>query len=138
AGTLPAFATFGVGFLARPLGGLVFGHRGDTSGRKSTLVVTLLLMGTATFLIGALPTFSAVGVAAPILLVLLRFVQGFAVGGEWGGAMLMVVENAPRHRRALLSAWPNTGGFSGQLPATRMFALVTMLPDEPLYSWGLR
>ena len=96
AGTLAAFATFAVGFFARPLGGVIFGHYGDRIGRKTMLVVTLLLMGVATFLIGLLPTFGTIGVLAPILLVVLRIVQGLGLGGEWGGAALMVSEHSPR------------------------------------------
>ncbi|HXP95974.1 MAG TPA: MFS transporter, partial [Telmatospirillum sp.] len=110
AATLASFATFGVGFAARPLGGIFFGHLGDTVGRKKTLVITLVGMGTATLCIGLLPTYDQIGVFAPMLLVALRFLQGFAVGGEWGGAMLIVVENAPPNRRGFLSAWPQTGG----------------------------
>ncbi len=137
-GLLASFATFGVGFLARPLGGVVFGHLGDTIGRKRTLIITLVGMGAATCLIGVLPTYGQVGVLAPILLVLLRFLQGFAVGGEWGGAMLMVVESAPANRRGFFSAWPQTGGFSAQLLATGAFALVGLLPEDQLMSWGWR
>src|ERR687893_145815 len=103
-GTLAAFATFAVGFFARPVGGVVFGHFGDRIGRKSMLVITLLIMGGATFLIGLLPTFDSVGVLAPILLVALRFLQGFAVGGEWGGATLMAVEYAPPGRRGFFGS----------------------------------
>lgn len=138
AGTLASFATFGIGFIARPLGGFVFGHLGDTIGRKTTLVTTLCGMGAATFAVGLLPTYDTIGIWAPVLLVVLRFIQGFMVGGEWGGAMLMVVENAPAHRRGFFSAWPNTGGFSGQLLATGMFALMGMLPDGQFQSWGWR
>ncbi|MDR3437804.1 MFS transporter [Telmatospirillum sp.] len=138
AATLASFATFGVGFVARPLGGVFFGHLGDTIGRKRTLVITLLVMGTATALIGFLPTYGQVGVLAPVLLVLLRFLQGFAVGGEWGGAMLMVVESAPAKHRGLLSALPNTGGFSGQLGGTAIFALLGFLPQDQMLSWGWR
>ncbi|MCQ2011396.1 MAG: MFS transporter [Sporolactobacillus sp.] len=138
AGTLAAFATFGVGFIARPLGGAFFGHYGDTLGRKKALVITLLGMGAATMLVGILPTYQQVGIMAPILLVLLRFMQGFVVGGEWGGAMLYVVESASPSRRGLAGALPQTGGFSGQLLATGMFALVTMLNREQLLSWGWR
>lgn len=136
--TLAAFATFGVGFLARPLGGVVFGHLGDTIGRKRTLVITLLTMGIATTLVGFLPTYAQVGILAPALLVLLRFLQGFAVGGEWGGAMLVVVESAPQKYRGLLGAIPNTGGFSGQLGGTAMFALLGLLPSDQMLSWGWR
>lgn len=138
AAMLASFATFGVGFIARPLGGIFFGHMGDTLGRKVTLMITLGGMGMATFLIGCLPTYSQIGVWAPILLVVLRFVQGFLVGGEWGGAMLMVVESAPANRRGLLGSIPQTGGFSGQLLATGIFALVTQLPEDQLMSWGWR
>ncbi|TCV95489.1 MFS transporter [Biostraticola tofi] len=138
AAMLASFATFGVGFIARPLGGIFFGHMGDTLGRKITLMITLGGMGVATFLIGCLPTWDHIGVWAPILLVILRFVQGFLVGGEWGGAMLMVVESAPANRRGVLGAIPQTGGFSGQLLATGIFALVTLLPEDQLLSWGWR
>lgn len=138
AAMLASFATFGVGFIARPLGGIFFGHMGDTLGRKVTLMITLGGMGLATFLIGCLPTYEHIGVWAPILLVVLRFVQGFLVGGEWGGAMLMVVESAPANRRGLLGSIPQTGGFSGQLLATGIFALVSQLPEDQLMSWGWR
>jgi len=137
-GILASFATFGVGFIARPLGGIFFGHMGDTLGRKITLLITLGGMGTATFLIGCLPSYDMIGIWAPVMLVILRFIQGFLVGGEWGGAMLMVVESVPANRRGLLGAIPQTGGFSGQLLATGIFALVMMLPDEQLFSWGWR
>jgi MFS family permease len=102
AGTLASFATFGLGFIARPLGGVVMGHYGDRIGRKSTLVWCLVLMGLSTFGIGVLPNYESIGVWAPLLLVLFRFVQGFALGGEWGGAVLMSVEHAPESRRGLL------------------------------------
>ncbi|RYM05801.1 MFS transporter [Sporolactobacillus sp. THM7-7] len=138
AATLASFATFGVGFIARPLGGIVFGHFGDTLGRKKALIFTLVGMGLATMLIGILPTYQQIGVLAPILLVLLRFFQGFVVGGEWGGAMLFVVENASEKRRGLFGAIPQTGGFSGQLLATGIFSLVTLLPEEALLTWGWR
>ena len=101
AGTLAAFATLAVGFVARPFGGIVMGHFGDRTGRKSMLVVSMFLMGLATVGIGLLPTYDAIGVWAPVLLVVLRFVQGVGVGGEWGGAVLMATEHAPRHRRGL-------------------------------------
>ena len=108
-GTLAAFATYAVGFVARPLGGIVFGHFGDRVGRKSMLVLALMIMGIATFLIGCLPTFDSIGVLAPILLVALRFVQGFGVGGEWGGAVLMAVEHAPKGKRGFFGTWPQMG-----------------------------
>lgn len=138
AAMLASFATFGVGFIARPLGGIFFGHMGDTLGRKITLLITLGGMGAATFLIGCLPSYDSIGILAPVLLVILRFVQGFLVGGEWGGAMLMVVESAPANRRGLLGSIPQTGGFSGQLLATGVFALITLLPEDQLLSWGWR
>ncbi|MDJ0113910.1 MFS transporter, partial [Rhodococcus erythropolis] len=98
-GVAAAFATYAVGFFARPLGGIVFGHVGDKMGRRTALVVTLTLMGAGTFLIGMLPTYASIGFWAPLLLVVLRFVQGFAVGGEWGGAVLMAVEHAPEDKK---------------------------------------
>src|ERR671925_149732 len=108
-GTLLAFSTYAVGFAARPLGGIVFGHYGDRIGRKSMLVLSLLIMGIATFLIGVLPTYAAIGVLAPLLLVVLRFAQGIGVGGEWGGAVLMSVEHAPHGRRGFFGSWPQMG-----------------------------
>lgn len=137
-GTLAAFGTFAVGFLARPLGGIVFGGRGDTRGRKSTLLLTLTVMGLSTIAIGLLPGYGTIGVLAPILLVVLRLLQGFAVGGEWGGSMIIVLESAPADRRGYFSAWPNTGGFSAQILITGVFAWVYTLPDDALYSWGWR
>ncbi|GAA5135769.1 MFS transporter [Pseudonocardia adelaidensis] len=136
--TLAAFGTFAVGFLARPLGGLYFGRRGDRHGRKSTLLVTLTLMGLSTILIGLLPGHATIGIWAPLLLVVLRLVQGFAVGGEWGGSMIIVLESAPPHRRGFFSAWPNTGGFSAQILITLSFAWVYTLPEADLMSWGWR
>src|SRR5918911_4298420 len=108
-GTLYSFAIFGVAFIARPLGGIIFGHYGDKIGRKSMLVVTLLIMGGATTLMGLLPTYESIGIWAPILLVILRFLQGVAVGGEWGGATLMAVEYAPPGRRGFFGSWPGMG-----------------------------
>ena len=109
AGTLAAFATFAVGFAARPLGGIVFGHFGGRIGRKAVPIVSLLVMGIATFCIGLLPGYATIGVAAPLLLVLLRFVQGVGLGGEWGGAVLMATEHAPQGRRGFYSSFPQTG-----------------------------
>ncbi|TDC24776.1 MFS transporter [Streptomyces sp. 8K308] len=137
-GTLSAFGTFAVGFLARPLGGMFFGRRGDTRGRKSTLMTTLLLMGVSTILIGLLPSYHQIGIWAPVLLVLLRLIQGFAVGGEWGGSMIIVLETAPPDRRGFFTAWPNTGGFSAQILITSVFAYVYTLDDDELESWGWR
>jgi MFS transporter, MHS family, shikimate and dehydroshikimate transport protein len=136
--TLAAFGTFAVGFLARPLGGLFFGRRGDQHGRKSTLLVTLTVMGLSTILIGLLPGYATIGIWAPLLLVVLRLVQGFAVGGEWGGSMIIVLESAPANRRGFFTAWPNTGGFSAQILITLSFAWVYTLPDADLMSWGWR
>ena len=108
-GTLLAFATYAVGFVARPVGGVVFGHYGDKLGRKNVLVVTLLLMGSATFAIGVMPTHATIGVWAPILLVTLRFLQGLGLGGEWGGAVLMTLESGDPNRRGLNASWPQVG-----------------------------
>jgi metabolite-proton symporter len=136
--TLASFATFGVGFFARPVGGVVFGHFGDRVGRKSMLVITLLLMGVATFLIGLLPTFSYAGIFAPILLVVLRFLQGFAVGGEWGGATLMTVEHAPEESRNFYASWPQIGSPAGLVLSTAVFTACSSLPDERFFAWGWR
>src|SRR5262245_30090217 len=117
AGTMASFATYAVGFFARPLGGVVFGHYGDRIGRKSALVATLLLMGLSTFLIGALPTYDQVGVLAPAMLTALRFVQGLGVGGEWGGAVLLAVEHGPHGRRGLYASAAQAGVPAGLLLA---------------------
>lgn len=138
AGTMAAFATYSVGFFARPVGGVVFGHFGDRLGRKSMLVTTLTLMGVATFLIGVLPTYDQIGVAAPVLLVLLRFIQGFGVGGEWAGAVLMAVEHGHRGRRGLYASWVQAGVPAGLLLATAVFYLFDLLPDESFLAWGWR
>ncbi len=138
AGTLASFATFGVAFFARPIGGMVFGHFGDRVGRKSMLVVTLLLMGSATFLIGVLPTFEQIGLLAPLCLAALRFVQGFAVGGEWGGATLMAVEHAPEEDRNFYSSWPQLGVPAGLLLSTAVFAVFAPLPESDFLAWGWR
>jgi MFS transporter, MHS family, shikimate and dehydroshikimate transport protein len=138
AGTFASFATFGVGFFARPIGGVVFGHFGDRTGRKSMLVVTLLLMGAATFLIGLLPTFEQIGVMAPILLVALRLVQGFALGGEWGGATLMAFEHAPEENRTFYASWPQLGVPAGLVLSTAVFALFAALPEKQFFAWGWR
>ncbi len=138
AGTLLAFSTFAIGFVARPIGGIVFGHYGDRIGRKSMLVLTLLLMGTATLLIGLLPTYATIGIAAPILLVALRFVQGFALGGEWGGAILMSVEHAPTGRRGFFGSWPQVGCPIGVILSTVVFLPLTALPGDQFLAWGWR
>ncbi|MGW3472368.1 MFS transporter [Saccharopolyspora sp. NPDC000995] len=136
--TLSAFGTFAIGFLARPIGGILFGHLGDRIGRKYVLLVTLLLMGFSTFAIGVLPTYATVGIAAPILLVVLRFLQGIAVGGEWGGAVLLGVERAPAHRRTLFGSFAQVGSPLGLLLAAAVFAGVEALPRDTVHSWGWR
>jgi MHS family shikimate/dehydroshikimate transporter-like MFS transporter len=137
-GTLAAFGTYAVGFAARPIGGIVCGHFGDKIGRKSMLVLTLLIMGVATFLIGCLPTYSQIGIWAPILLILLRVAQGFGVGGEWGGAVLMAVEHAPSGRRGFYGSWPQIGVPAGLLLSTLVFGQLSRLPEPILLSWGWR
>jgi metabolite-proton symporter len=138
AGTMAAFATYAVGFFARPLGGIIFGHFGDKLGRKSMLVTTLMMMGVATFLIGVLPTYQQAGVVAPALLVALRFVQGLGVGGEWGGAVLMAVEHGHAGRRGLHASWVQAGVPVGLLLATAVFNLFSALPEEKFLAWGWR
>ena len=138
AGTLAAFASFAVGFVARPVGGLVFGHIGDRSGRKTTLVLTLTMMGLATFAMGLMPSYAAIGAWAPILMVLLRFVQGMAVGGEWGGAVLMATEHAAPERRGFFGSFAQMGSAVGGLMATGIFLLMQQLPEEDFLSWGWR
>lgn len=138
-GTMLAFLSYALGFFARPLGGLVFGHFGDRIGRKQLLVVSLLLMGTATFLIGLLPTYASIGVGAPIALCALRLVQGFALGGEWGGAMLLVAEHAAPERRGRWTSLAEAGIPLGNLMATGALALLAaILDDDQFSSWGWR
>ncbi len=138
AGTMAAFATYAVGFFARPVGSVLFGHLGDRFGRKTTLVWTLTLMGGATFLIGCLPSYSAAGMLAPVLLVALRFGQGLAIGGEWGGAALMAVEHGYKGRRGLHGSWAQIGVPVGLLLANGAFALATIRGDDFLLLWGWR
>ncbi|MFD1812711.1 MFS transporter [Rhodococcus gannanensis] len=139
AGTLAAFATLAVGFVARPIGGIVMGHFGDRVGRKSMLVASLLLMGCATVGIGLLPNYDAIGALAPILLVALRFVQGLGVGGEWGGAVLVATENAPEGRKGLYGAAPQIGVPAGVLVANLVFLPLTAFMSEDAFtSWGWR
>jgi MFS family permease len=138
AGTLAAFATFAVGFIARPLGAAVIGHFGDRIGRKSMLVLTLLLTGVATFLIGLLPTFAAIGIGAPILLVTLRLAQGFGVGGEWGGAVLIATEHASPRRRAVYGSFAQFGVPIGVLTSNLAFLAVSGLSNEEFMAWGWR
>jgi MHS family shikimate/dehydroshikimate transporter-like MFS transporter len=138
-GTLAAFATFAVGFAARPLGGLVFGHYGDRIGRKSMLVISLLIMGLATAAIGIMPTYNTIGIGAPIALVLLRMLQGIGVGGEWGGAVLMSTEHAPTGRRGLFGSFPQMGVPAGLLLSTVAFAVMQAATSESAFTaWGWR
>ncbi|MEV4861196.1 MFS transporter [Streptomyces ossamyceticus] len=139
AGTLAAFATFGVGFVARPLGSVLFGHIGDRHGRRPVLVVSLLLTGGATVAVGCVPTFDSIGVTAPFLLLVLRFLQGLGLGGEWGGAVLLTAEHAPAERRGLWSSFPQVGPAVGFLLANGvMLALAATLTDAQFASWGWR
>jgi len=138
-GTLLAFTTYAVGFVARPLGGVVFGHYGDKLGRKNVLMVTLLIMGVATVLIGVLPTYASVGVWAPILLVALRFLQGLGLGGEWGGAVLMTLESGPGHQRGLNASWPQVGVPIGLLLANGVLSLMrAVTSDSAFIDWAWR
>jgi metabolite-proton symporter len=138
-GTLLSFLTYAVGFAARPIGALVFGHYGDRLGRKKLLILSLLLMGGATCAIGLLPTHATVGSAAPVLLTALRLVQGFALGGEWGGAVLLVSEHGDARRRGFWASWPQTGAPAGQLLATGVLSALTGLLSEAAFeSWGWR
>ncbi|HZJ05569.1 MAG TPA: MFS transporter [Nocardioidaceae bacterium] len=137
--TLLAFGTYAVGFAARPLGGIVFGHFGDRVGRKKMLVVSLLLMGVATVAIGLLPTYATIGIAAPILLLACRVMQGFAVGGEWGGAVLMAAEHGDSERRGFWTSWPQAGVPLGNLLATGvLFVLASVQSDADFEAWGWR
>ncbi|MDF2701480.1 MAG: Major Facilitator Superfamily [Rubrobacteraceae bacterium] len=138
AGTLAAFATFGIGFFARPVGGVIFGHFGDRIGRKTMLVLTLTIMGVATTLIGLMPTFEQIGIWAPLLLVVLRFAQGLGVGGEWGGAVLMAVEHAPREKRGFFGSWPQMGVPAGLILSNLIFLAVSSLPEAQFMAWGWR
>ena len=138
AGTLASFASFAVGFLARPLGGIIFGHFGDKVGRKSSLIISLFTMGLATFAIGLLPTYAQIGVWAPILLTLLRVFQGIAIGGEWGGASLMAVEHAPKGKRGLFGSATQMGSPGGLILSTAVIAIISQLPDAQFMTWGWR
>ncbi|HET6503752.1 MAG TPA: MFS transporter [Amycolatopsis sp.] len=138
AGTLAAFGTFAMGFLARPLGGAVIGHFGDRVGRKSMLVLTLMLAGVSTFLIGLLPTYATIGIAAPVLLVLLRLAQGFGVGGEWGGALLVATEHASPRRRAVYGSFAQFGVPIGVLTSNLVFLFAVAVSGDNLRAWGWR
>jgi MHS family shikimate/dehydroshikimate transporter-like MFS transporter len=137
-GTIGAFATFAIGFFVRPIGGAFFGHFGDRIGRKNVLVITLVMMGAASTLIGLLPTHASIGIWGAVLLSVLRAVQGFGAGAEYGGAVLMLAETAPAKRRGLYAALPYTGVAAGLIAANGAFALVSGLPEEDLLSWGWR
>ncbi|MGS2586504.1 MFS transporter [Streptomyces hebeiensis] len=138
-GTLIAFVTYAIGFAARPLGGVVFGHFGDKIGRKKLLVISLLMMGGATFAMGLLPTYDSIGVGAPILLTVLRLIQGFALGGEWGGAVLIVSEHGGDKHRGFWASWPQAGAPGGNLLATGVLALLAAVQSEETFlSWGWR
>jgi hypothetical protein len=137
-GTLAAFASFWVGFLARPLGGVIFGHFGDKFGRKNALVTTMLMMGVCTTAVGLLPTYAQIGVWATLLLVFMRLIQGIAMGGEWGGAVVLASEHAPKGKGILYGAFAQQGSPAGNLLATVVWLVVAMLPDEQFFSWGWR
>ena len=138
-GIVAAFATYAVGFLARPLGGLVFGHFGDKYGRKRLLQISLIMVGIATFLMGCIPTYASIGYAAPVCLVLLRFIQGFAVGGEWGGAMLLVGEHSPENQRGFWTSFPQAAACAGNVLASLvLLSLSAMLVPEDFLAWGWR
>ncbi|MCK9871505.1 MHS family MFS transporter [Nocardiopsis dassonvillei] len=133
-----SYLTFSLTFFIRPLGGVVFSHIGDRIGRKKTLIITLTLMGGATMLIGLLPTYDSVGILAPILLIVLRIVQGLGIGGEWGGALLLAYEYAPENRRGLFGSVPQMGITSGMLLASLVLTLMSLLPDDQFATWGWR
>jgi metabolite-proton symporter len=137
-GTLLAYTTFFVGFISRPIGGIIFGHYGDRIGRKTVLILTLLVMGIATFLIGLLPTYASVGIWAPLLLLVLRVFQGIGIGGEWGGAVLMSVEHSQTDRRGFYGSWPQVGVPAGLLLSSGVVSLLSLLPDVQFFGWGWR
>src|SRR5688572_18952201 len=138
-GTFLAFGTYALGFVARPIGGIVFGHFGDRIGRKRLLMLSLVLMGVATVLIGLLPTYAQIGVWAPVLLIVLRLIQGFAVGGEWGGAVLMAAEHGDAARRGFWASWPQAGVAAGSLLSAGVLALMAGLQTEADFiAWGWR
>jgi MFS transporter, MHS family, shikimate and dehydroshikimate transport protein len=137
-GTLLAYTTFFVGFISRPFGGIIFGHYGDRIGRKTVLILTILIMGIATFLIGLLPTYASVGIWAPAMLLFLRIFQGIGIGGEWGGAVLMAVEHSPAGKRGFYGSWPQIGVPAGLLLSSGMVYLLSYLPEADFLSWGWR
>src|SRR5690625_1897390 len=137
-GTLVAFTSFAAGFVARPLGGLLFGHFGDRLGRKRMLVITMMIMGGSTFAMGLLPTYDQVGLLAPALLLILRLLQGVALGGQWGAAAILIFEHAPRHRRGLFASWPQTGVPIGLLLSTLVVNASSALGENALVEWAWR
>lgn len=138
-GIIAAFATYAVGFIARPLGGLVFGHYGDKYGRKKLLQISLIMVGFATFAMGCIPSYASIGYAAPVILILLRFIQGFAVGGEWGGAMLLVGEHSPEHQRGFWTSFPQAAACAGNVLASLvLLGLSYALVQEDFLAWGWR
>jgi len=137
-GLFLSFTILAVGYVARPLGGILFGHFGDKLGRKGVLVTSMMLMGGTTVAIGLLPTTATIGIAAPVLLTVFRVIQGLAVGGEWGGAMLIALEHAPSKRRGFAASFANMGGPAGAVLATVVMSVFTLLPDEQFISWGWR
>lgn len=137
-GVVAAYTTFAVGFVSRPIGGIIFGHFGDRLGRKTILVLTLLIMGVSTFLIGLLPGAASIGVAAPLLLLLLRVLQGIGIGGEWGGAVLMAIEHAPGGRKSFYGSWPQLGVPLGLMSSAGVVAILNYLPDKAFILWGWR
>ncbi|WP_197021686.1 MFS transporter [Brevibacterium sp. VCM10] len=138
AGTLASLATFSVAFIARPFGGIIFGHFGDKVSRKTILVWSLMLMGVSTFLVGFLPNYAAIGIWAPILLVALRFLQGLAVGGEWGGAVLMALEHAPQNKKAFYASWTQSGVPAALVLSSTIFLFMQMMDEPAFHSWGWR
>jgi MHS family shikimate/dehydroshikimate transporter-like MFS transporter len=137
-GTIAAFGSYGVGFVARPLGGAIFGHFGDRIGRKAMLTMTILIMGFGTFLIGCLPTYGQIGIVAPLFLITLRILQGIGIGGEWGGAVLMVIESVPNERRGYYGSLVQLGYPVGVICSTGVFALASKLPQAQFLTWGWR
>lgn len=137
-GTLLSYTTFAIGFVARPVGGIIFGHFGDRIGRKTVLILTLFIMGASTFLIGVLPGYSAIGVAAPLLLLLLRILQGIGIGGEWGGAVVMAIEHAPPGKRSFYGSYPQIGVPAGLMTSAGVVATLNLLPNAEFMLWGWR
>lgn len=138
AGIMAAYATYAIGFFARPLGGMIFGHFGDRLSRKNMLIITLSMMGLATFLIGLLPSYNQVGLLAPLLLVILRIFQGIGVGGEWGGAIVMAAEHSREKERGFYASWPNAGAPFGLVLSIVVFLIFSSLPESQFLSWGWR